>query len=932
MKKQFNTIDDLITWYKDSGKPITSVLEYVKWNDYLRIQLEEATSFLNDKYLVQPLTQRLYHFINNLHEIPSNGVGWYRKFRNFGKGYDINVLQDVKNCNWEALSNSEIESYIKSTTLSVRTEVLTNWVKSRTTFLDKYSPSIPTRTVYIRHGISYPMVNFDTGKLVGTAIFRKIEKHLELDRYVLSLSDTKKKDLLKEWIKLSSKDKTSRTQQFKLCTPLINFLKKETSSNSQIALSKNFSLLVYHTLYGMDIPKCAHCGILLSNRHFDSFVMQYSLTCSHHCNNKCSQLIEKRLSNNSTNMSGYKTNVGIHEEYLCNLTARQNNLSIEHNKRIGQYFVDGVDENKQIIIEIQEKHHAYSKQFKKDQEKVKFLLSKGYKVVLVLDGWFETNTKPSKYQLLYKNYFDLMSNVFVKLANIPKGKVLTSSGWSPFLGVHKTVKSNLLTTFVTNSGKKLTLTSDHNVFYTNTLHKNISEFTKGDVIETIDGPELIIDIKSSIAEQCPLYDIVETKDRHFLANGIKIHNCVLLDEAAHIEAHLIEEFWSSVIPTVSSGKKSKILVVSTPKGVGNKFYEIYSGAESGKLKTWVPERIDWWDFPGRDEAWKQSQIELLGSEEKFHQEFDNTFLDDAASAVGASVIDRFKKEKKDPIWTSEDGEYTVFEYPDKNNLYVVGVDVGEGIGRASSVAQVLDVTDLQNIKQVAVYSSAKIEPYHFANKLYMIGQSWGLPPMLIERNNCGAQVIDALFHNHKYEKLVSYSKVSTQDRYNNTRNVGVLSHTNIKSDGIQNMRYWVNHIQTVHINDPFTISEFETFVRFPNGTFRKKSDLFFDDRIMALVWALFILESELCQQYFEIVDVDLQHKPMVIKDTGLWEKIEQFYELKDLGALASIIPKPFNPGHEAAFPTLGITNKDIEQGDKYEADLDELLQMGYEFF
>ena len=408
-------------------------------------------------------------------------------------------------------------------------------------------------------------------------------------------------------------------------------------------------------------------------------------------------------------------------------------------------------------------------------------------------------------------------------------------------------------------------------------------------------------------------------------------NCVLLDEAAHIESHLIEEFWSSVIPTISSGKKSKILVVSTPNGVGNKFYEIYSGAESGKLKTWNRQRIDWWDFPGRDEEWKQSQIELLGSEEKFRQEFDNTFLDDAASAVGATVIERFKKEKKPPIWTSDDGEYTVFEYPNQNRLYVVGVDVGEGIGRAASVAQILDVTDLQNIKQVAIYASNKIEPYHFANKLSIIGQSWGIPPMLIERNNCGAQVIDALFYNQNYEKIISYAKVSEQEKYNKTRGMGIFAHTNIKFNGIQNMRYWVNHLQTVHINDPHTISEFETFVRFPNGTYRKKSDNFFDDRVMSLVWALFVLESELCQQYFEIVDYDMQHKPSQIKENGYWEKIEEYYELKELTKYATIVPKTSNPEENLVSPSLGITHKELDISNKYEEDLESLLEMGYNF-
>jgi hypothetical protein len=404
-----------------------------------------------------------------------------------------------------------------------------------------------------------------------------------------------------------------------------------------------------------------------------------------------------------------------------------------------------------------------------------------------------------------------------------------------------------------------------------------------------------------------------------------------IDEVAFIEPHIIEEFWSSVIPSVSSGKKSKILLVSTPNGVGNKFYEIFSGAEKGTLPSWKSSRIDWWDRPGRDEDWKNDQIQLFGSEEKFLQEYGNAFLDAAAAAVGASVIERFKNEKKDPIWSSEDGEYVVYEYPNSTKLYVVGVDVGEGIGRASSVAQILDVTDLQNIKQVAVYGSAKIEPYHFANKLSVIGQSWGLPPILIERNNCGAQVIDALHHNYNYEKIASYSKISEQDKYNRTRNLGVLSHTNIKFDGIQNMRYWINHLQTVHINDPTTISEFETFVRFPNGTYRKKSDNFFDDRVMSLVWALFILESDICQQYFEIVDYDMQHKPLQIKNNGYWEISEEFYQLKELSKYSTIVPKPASLDEHELFPSLNLTSKDVDITNKYEQDLDSLLEMGYTF-
>lgn len=336
-----------------------------------------------------------------------------------------------------------------------------------------------------------------------------------------------------------------------------------------------------------------------------------------------------------------------------------------------------------------------------------------------------------------------------------------------------------------------------------------------------------------------------------------------IDEAAFIDAHLLEEFWKSVIPIVSSGKKTKIFMVSTPNGVGNKFHDIYSEAERNE-NGWTAERIDWWDVPGRTDKWKKQMISALGSEESFEQEFGNRFTDPGNSAVGANVIERFKEQKLAPIWLGEDKCYKVYEQPSPDKIYVIGVDVGEGIGRAHSVAQVLDVTDLRDIRQVAVYSSNTLEPYHFANKLNFLCNQWGKPPLLIERNNCGAQVIDTMFHTHHYERIVSCSKLSSAGSMATTRHLGVLSHNNMRFAGVGNMRYWVNALQVVSINDEDTIKELETFIRYPNGTYRKKNDTYYDDKVMSLVWALFILETEICQQYFEISSFDEQNKPLTL--------------------------------------------------------------------
>jgi hypothetical protein len=512
-----------------------------------------------------------------------------------------------------------------------------------------------------------------------------------------------------------------------------------------------------------------------------------------------------------------------------------------------------------------------------------------------------------------------MSNDIIDIANNEDWEVWTPTGWQPFKGVSKIKRKQLYR--VTTDKNKTVLCSSKHSFIDENGNKLLCKDSLNKKIKTKDGLEVITSITK--CKKGYTYDLLDVQNGNvFYANHILHHN-----------THILEEFWASVIPAISSGKTSKIFMVSTPNGVANKFYEIYSSAESNPNKKWKTERIDWFDVPDRDEAWKSDMVAALGSEEKFLQEFGNCFLDDASCAVGALVIEKFKLEKTPPVWISDDGEYQVFEFPDTNKIYAIGVDVGEGIGRASSVAQILDVTDLKNINQVAVYGSAVIEPYHFANKLNVIGHSWGLPPILIERNNCGAQVIDALYHNHSYEKLVSYNKISEKDQYNRTRNLGVLSHTNIKFDGIQNMRYWVNHLQTVKVNDPQTISEFETFVRHPNGVYRKRSDNYFDDRIMALVWALFILEPTLCQQYFTIEEYDNQLKPLKIVSNDYWEKDVNAFQLKDLSKNPNAIPHSNNIENsiDIASPSLGTGSEIFKDLDKYDLDVESLFEQGYEF-
>ena len=337
---------------------------------------------------------------------------------------------------------------------------------------------------------------------------------------------------------------------------------------------------------------------------------------------------------------------------------------------------------------------------------------------------------------------------------------------------------------------------------------------------------------------------------------------LLIDEAAHIPNDLMEELWKSVIPTISANKNGEIVVISTPNGAdkGNKFYQLYLEAQK-ENSAWKMEVVNWWDIPGRDEEWKKTEIATIGSLHDFEQEYENKFHALGKSVIDPELLERLKKQCHDPVLVTDDGAYKIYTMPKPTSFYVVGVDVGEGIGRTNTTAQILDVSDLRNIEQVAVYANNKISPYLFGTRLMGIMNDWGRPPVLIENNNYGQQVLDVLHNTHNYESIVSYRFEGMSKHYDNENRLGIHSHTNTRYKGLTNFRYWVDAIKAVKFHDLDTLIEIAEFVQLPNYTFSKKREEDRDDRVFGLVWGLFVLEPTLAKVYFNITETDDQGRP-----------------------------------------------------------------------
>ena len=461
-------------------------------------------------------------------------------------------------------------------------------------------------------------------------------------------------------------------------------------------------------------------------------------------------------------------------------------------------------------------------------------------------------------------------------------EILTDEGFKDFKGLIVGKNNKKLKLYFSN-GEILNCTPKHKIMISSKKWKYAKNSKIGDVFWN----NISLIKKEEYENNDPVYEFLEVVDNHkYISNNILSHQCLIVDEMAHIQNDLMEELWKSVIPTITSSKKSQIVGISTPNGADkeNKFYQLYLEAQKPD-SGWKLEKVHWSENEERDDEWKRNEIKSLGSLQTFQQEHENVFHAPGKSVISAELLEELKKQCKEPILATDEGSYKIYKQPNPTSHYIIGVDVGEGIGRTNTVAQILDVSDLTNIEQVAIFASNTITPYHFGTRLIGIANDWGRPPILIENNNYGQQVLDVVARTHNYESVVTYKFEGMSQHYNNENRLGIYNHTNTRYRSMTNFRYWVDSLKAVKIFDLDTLIEIAEFVQLPNYTFSKKNETDRDDRVWSLVWALFILEPSLAQKYFNVRETDDQGRPL---------RMNPFIDNSDLIKKSSILSGTVN--------------------------------------
>jgi hypothetical protein len=155
------------------------------------------------------------------------------------------------------------------------------------------------------------------------------------------------------------------------------------------------------------------------------------------------------------------------------------------------------------------------------------------------------------------------------------------------------------------------------------------------------------------------------------------YNIIFLDEFAYVPSNVAEQFFSSVYPTISSGKTTKVMIVSTPRGM-NMFYKLWVDAEEGR-NTYVPIEVHWSEIPGRDEEWKKETIRNT-SEAQFNTEFECHFLGSIDTLISPDKIRHLTY--RTPKTTN--AGLDVYENPVEGHTYMMCVDVARGVSDRKS--------------------------------------------------------------------------------------------------------------------------------------------------------------------------------------------------------------------------------------------------------
>ena len=341
------------------------------------------------------------------------------------------------------------------------------------------------------------------------------------------------------------------------------------------------------------------------------------------------------------------------------------------------------------------------------------------------------------------------------------------------------------------------------------------------------------------------------------------YNIIFLDEFAFVPSTIAEQFFSSVYPTITSGQNTKVIIVSTPHGM-NQFYKLWVDAQEGR-NNYVPTEVHWSEVPGRDEKWKEETIRNT-SESQFNSEFECEFLGSIDTLV--SPVKLRQMTYRTP--TQSNSNLDIYERPKEGNTYLMTADVARGTQNDYSAFLVFDVTQIP-YRVVAKYRDNDIKPLLFPSKIYEVARAYNQAFVLIEVNDIGESVANAMQFDLEYDNLIMASMRGRAGQVlgggfsGGRAQLGVRTTKAVKKIGCSNLKQLLEDNKLI-IEDYDCINELSTFII--KGSSFQADDGCNDD----CVACLFLFGWATDQTYFkELTDNDIR-KTMMAEQQDMLEQ------------------------------------------------------------
>ncbi len=396
------------------------------------------------------------------------------------------------------------------------------------------------------------------------------------------------------------------------------------------------------------------------------------------------------------------------------------------------------------------------------------------------------------------------------------------------------------------------------------------------------------------------------------AAGLTI-DILYMDEFALVDDGVLDEFYATVLPTISARPSAKIIITSTPRGL-NLFYKLWMGALKKGSEEWngfQALRVDWWQIKGRDEKWKRKQIALMaGDEERFNREYGLQFYSSDKKLMDGSDMQRMASKQhayqsiKIPALKVEnyvmEGSFSKLSHRDwsdfikfspafiqkndlknnptlkwnKNDYFIITVDTAKGVGEDYSIANIFKVSqlprevllrnktsmksdlDIFGLAQVGVFRCNTIDINNFANVVsslvYKFFNSENVR-IILEVNHQGQVIKERLSQHKEYDgSLIIRTRRRSTSKYADEEGIDINSNAK-KVELCENFKY-LFQIYKINLWEMDTVNEFNNFGS--NGSSDKtvyRAQSGHDDLVMSCILTAALFKDD-CYQFKAICE------------------------------------------------------------------------------